>query len=99
MSLDHAVSRAIMKARLMERALHSTGTWTITVGSQTMPANRTVLDDRIVFSALFPEAPDGDVQILGHGEVCLSAAPFSKPDFAPFIVDWELTVAGDPVTA
>lgn len=97
MLLDHAVSRAIKAAHLLERALHSAGTWTITIGTQTVPANRTVLSDRIVFSALFPEAPDGDVRTLDHDGVSLCAHPFSGVDFAPFIVDWELVIVGDSV--
>jgi hypothetical protein len=99
MSLEHAVSRAVMRARLMERALHSAGDWMISVGDVVMPANRTILDDRIVFSAMFTEKTTDAVQMLVHDDVPLSVRPFTAPDFAPFIVDWTISVADVPAVA
>lgn len=97
MSLEHAVSRAVMKARLVERALHSDGEWTIQIDGTTATANRTILDDRIVFSALFTEPVRSVYQWLNHDGVPLSVQSFAAPDFAPFIVDWELSVQERPV--
>jgi hypothetical protein len=93
MSLDLAVARVIMRARVLEHALHaSSAEWNITVGDTVVSANRTVLNDRIVFSALFPEQPDGDFQTLSHNGVPMTVRPFTDPGFAPFIVDWALVL-------
>lgn len=92
MSLDLAVSRAVMRARLLETALHSSGTWTITVGGVTVPANRHVLDDRIVFSAMFTEIPDGDLQLLSCDGQELALRPFRHPPFTPFVMEWSIVV-------
>lgn len=99
MSLDLAVARVIMTARLMEHALHApTADWEIAVGDTVVSANRTVLDDRVVFSALFPEQPDGDLQTLSHSGVPMIVRPFTYPGFAPFIVEWALVLPEeDPV--
>lgn len=99
MSLELAVSRAVLRARLAEHALHSDFGWTITVGESTVPANRTVLDDRIVFSAMFVEEPTGDVQVISHEGVPLSVRPFTAPGFWPFIIDWSVSVSEEPVAA
>jgi hypothetical protein len=99
MSLDHAVSRAIMKARLLECALHSDDNWSITIGDTTVKANRAVLDDRVVFSALFGERPVGDIQTLDHAGVSLSARRISVPDLDRFIVDWELLIREEDAVA
>jgi hypothetical protein len=99
MSLELAISRAVLRARLMETALHSPESWTITVGDLAVPANRTVLDDRVVFSAMFTETPIDPVQVLVHDGVPLSVRPFVAPDFAPFIVDWTIGIADVSIVA
>lgn len=99
MTLEHAVARAVFRARLMEHALHSGKDWSITVGDITVPANRTVLADRIVFSAQFSTIPSGDVQELDHEGIPVSGQPFVAPDFAPFIIDWTLSIVEAPIAA
>lgn len=98
-SLEHAVSRAILRARLMELALHSSGRWTISVGSHTVPATRTILSDRISFTAQFIGVPDGDVQVLDHDGIPIFGRSFSAPDFAPFTIEWEFAVKDEPAVA
>lgn len=93
MSLDLAVARVITRARVMEHALHaSNAEWSITVGDTTVSANRTVLDDRVVFSALFPDQPTGTAQTLSHNGLPMMVRPFIDPGFAPLIVDWALVL-------
>jgi hypothetical protein len=55
--IELAVSRALMAAALVERALHDSGPWTFAWGDERfeVPAQRTITRDGVVFSAVFPE--------------------------------------------
>jgi hypothetical protein len=97
MNLELAVSRAVLRARLAETALHSDEGWTISAGDVTVRANRAILDDRVVFSALISEPVTDGLQILSHNGVAMSVRPFSAPDFCPMIVDWEIVVAEESI--
>lgn len=82
----------------MEHALHaSNAEWGITIGDTVVSANRTVLDDRVVFSALLPEQPDGDLQTLTCNGIPMMVRPFTDPGFTPCILDWALTLAEEAV--
>ena len=96
MSLDLAVSRAIMRLRLLERAVHDDGPWEIRVGDQVLQAVRIVFDDRVVFSVHFSSIPTQPMlELLCAGEL-VSVRPVEHPGYAPFILDWEIALT-DPV--
>lgn len=56
MGIELLVSQAVHNARLLERALHDSGPWTIAYGAVEVPAVRLIADDRIIFRAHFPDA-------------------------------------------
>lgn len=100
MSLDLAVARVIMRARVLEHALHaSTADWEIAVGDTVVSANRTILDDRVIFSALFPEQPVGTSQTLSCNGIPMMVRPFIDPGFAPLIIDWALVLSKEDSVA
>jgi len=55
MSLDVLASQAVLQARLLERAVHDSGPWTMTCGEQTVEAQRYLTDSQITFLADFPD--------------------------------------------
>jgi hypothetical protein len=99
MPIELAVSRAVMRASLAERALHASGDWTVQIDHQTSIARRTICDDQIVFCAEFDEPAADGVQALLYDGVPLSVQPFQAPDFAPFIIEWAVVVAEQSIAA
>ena len=55
-ALDFLIAKAVFAARQIERATNDPGPWTITYGSETVPAVRWVGEDRVIFRARFPDA-------------------------------------------
>lgn len=55
MALDLAISRAITMVHILERAAHDQGFWSMELCGAHVQANRLVQDDRVVFTAEFPE--------------------------------------------
>lgn len=55
MALDLAISRAITMAHILERAAHDQGFWSMELCGTRVRANRMIEDDRVIFTAEFPE--------------------------------------------
>jgi hypothetical protein len=94
MALDFAVSRAVFAARLLERAAHAKGGWTITWGPHTVEAVREETPVGITFTATFPEVcylepPDPNVVLRHNGEV-VSIKAIDHPGDTGFTITWAL---------
>lgn len=50
--LDNAVSRQVMRARQIERAVHDPGPWSVRVGNTSCPARRVKGPDHVTFFAI-----------------------------------------------
>lgn len=82
------VSRAVQKARLMERALHGSGVWEMACGDIRVPASRVITEDGVVFKADFPEGiVTGEVVALLYDGQEQAVRPLSVPETA-FEVEW-----------
>lgn len=73
MALDTAVSRAVHRARLLERALHDDGPWAIEYGGQSLPASKVYCASHIHLQAQIPTQcwivdPDGIAVLTLRGE-------------------------------
>lgn len=91
-ALDTLAARAVYAARLLERAIHSPGPWKISWGPFTVDAVRAIHDDRVVFSAEFPDAcfieqPASTATLLDAGEV-VSVREVAFPGDGAFSMDW-----------
>lgn len=51
--LDALASRAVFAAKLLERAIHDDGPWTIQIGEQDHPAEREFTNTGVLFNAVF----------------------------------------------
>lgn len=103
MSLDLAVSRAVMKLRLMEHALHGNASWEMRFANTTAKANKTVFDDRVVFSATFLKkgwnlSHETNLELL-YGKQVVSVRRCTLPDYEPFIVDWAVAIDDAQIAA
>lgn len=72
-SLDLTVAAALMRWRLIERALHDHKPWSMQYAGVTVPATRFIRADRISFVAHFPAMcpltePEYAVTLLCDGE-------------------------------
>lgn len=54
MTLDRLASQAVLQARLLERAVHDPGPWTMVCGSQRIIARRFLTETGITFLGDFP---------------------------------------------
>jgi hypothetical protein len=92
--LEAHISTAVHRIHLVERALHSTGSWTMSAGDLTVPVTRTIDDSGITFEAEFPE------HVWAEREATVALALDGEPqawkDFevsdAGFGVRWVFTV-------
>lgn len=64
MTLDHAVNRALARARTAERALHDRRGWTMEALGRRVPCSKTLGDDRIVFQAYLPDPMPGSARVV-----------------------------------
>jgi hypothetical protein len=93
MTLDFAVSRAVTQSRLLERALHSTGSWFINIGGISSEAKRLQHDHGVDFTACFTDvSPDANVVSLYEGVTLLSVKPFRYPGSGRFCLRWDLSL-------
>ena len=98
-ALEMLASQAVYASHAFERALHDSGPWTMTWGPLTVPAERTIHEDGVSFTADFPEAcwierPSTNVTLECRGEVAAMRA-IEFPGDAAFAVNWALTAASD----
>lgn len=101
-ALDTLAARAVYAARLLERAVHSSGPWTIAWGPFEVEASREVGDDRVVFRAEFPdacfiEAPAPTATLSDAGEV-VSVREVEFPGDGAFSLEW-IVAPAVPVAA
>lgn len=92
--LDSTVAQVVHAARLLEKAVHEYGTWTISWGPQTLPAKRTLTDCGAIFSVIFPDAChlekfDAPLVLSKDGEP-IAVKPITWPGDGSFAVDWEI---------
>lgn len=96
MDLDIRVAQALMAARLMERALHDEGPWSVSWNGQNSPAERLVTRDGIVFAATFVGPLTGGTAVLRCGADPVRVCPVEcepVPDGAWFTLEWALSAA------
>lgn len=95
--LELVAAQALFAARLLERAVHDEGPWTMRWGTIEVPATRTVTEAGVVFEAEFPqlcylEPPGPNVLLLCRGEVGGIRA-VDHPGDTAFVIVWSLTSA------
>jgi hypothetical protein len=70
--LDLKVGAALMRLRLIERALHDRGSWEMEYAGTRVPLSRFLKDDRVImvahFPAMCPLDPQEAVSIMVNGE-------------------------------
>lgn len=94
MPLDTLIAQIAYRARLMERALHDPGPWSMVFVSgklkMAVPAERTALADGIHFTAVFPPLAD----LPGQASLCLRDEVVSTFDVTAsvhgFTVEWAM---------
>lgn len=98
-SLDIAVSSAIMRLHALERALHDDGPWEMEFAGVRVPANRFVFNDRVQFCATFPPMPPqlffSTVSLFCDGEMVAVQPMPGLTVGQPAIVDWVMEL--DPL--
>lgn len=101
--LDIRVAQAMMRLRLVERALHSHGSWTMRYAGVEVPASRFIRADRVSFVAHFPPMctlaePVLSIDLLCDGEMlrCISLDDALAEDGSR--VWWDLAL-DEPVPA
>jgi hypothetical protein len=62
--LEQAVSSALYRLTLLEKALHSTESWSLSVGAERVPATRIVTDDGVTFRATLSSLCAADLPIV-----------------------------------
>lgn len=62
-NLDVLAARAVFTAKLLERALHDDGPWTIQIGEHEHPASREFTDTGVLFSVVF-DLPASDEPVI-----------------------------------
>lgn len=106
-ALELAVSQALMRARALERALHSHETWFVSLkmdqptGTQfiMMRATRTITDTSVVFTVPLSIEGSGEcTATLWCGEEVMLVRPAAVRDDGGTRIDWELRLA-DAVSA
>ena len=96
MALDLAISRAITMARVLERALHDQGFWSMELRGVRVQAAREVREDRVVFRAEFPpmEAAQSPISLLtlycDDDEVLSRTMSFKGGE--SFMAEWVLAI-------
>ena len=96
MDLDNMVAAAVYRVRLIERALHDLGPWTMSYNGVQAPAVRMIAHDRVIFRAHFPDVcwisePEPTVVLLCDGEP-VSARPIERPEDGEFTMEWEIAL-------
>lgn len=93
-NLDVAVAQAVYTTKLLERALHDSGPWTLSWGPFTVPVTRLISNSEVTFRAEFAEhcwlEPPHPVAILRCGEEPVAAKTIDFPGDGAFAVEWTL---------
>lgn len=98
--LEQAVSSALYRLTLLEKALHSPEPWYLSVGAERREATKQFFDDGVMFLAMFPPHVGEDVPLLSlwHGNDLVGTRPFRSSGDLPHSVGWYLRL-GEAVAA
>ncbi len=93
--LDETVAQVLYAARQLESALHGTGPWSMRWGSIEVPAERTLTDLGVTFTATFPdlcwlESPSNVITLMQAGEIVGIRPVEEHPGDTAFVVSWDL---------
>lgn len=99
MALDAAVARTVYMARLLERAAHSTGVWTMSWRGVEVRAERTIGDEGVTFRAEIPalcplSEAGSDVVELRLDGVLQHVIDVTVPHERGFTVEWTIAPRG-----
>lgn len=93
-NLDLTVAQAVFTTKLLERALHDEGPWTLAWGPFEVPVERVLVDDGVAFTAEFPEhcylEPPHPVAVLRCRDDAVAAKTIDFPGDGGFTVEWTL---------
>jgi len=107
MPLDTLVARVVHQARVLERATNEVGPWTMTLGTpgqstyRVAPARRDLFEDRIVFTAEFPDCDEQATTVtldLDGRMESVRPAEFVTTN-GPFAITWVIEAAKVPSLA
>jgi hypothetical protein len=98
-SLDVLASRAIAKARLLERAVHDPGPWWVQVGDCRYVASRLLLADQgvVSFVSWIQVLDEDQVLALTCGDEAVSWRPV--PGVGEFTVTWDVVAHDGALSA
>lgn len=93
-NVENTINRALYHLRLVERALHGSGSWAIRIGNLTVPAERVIDESGVTFVADVPEHcwinRSPEMVLVEDGEDRL-VRPV-EPSDTGFVVRWGLRV-------
>lgn len=103
MSLDLAVSQLVLRARQIERALHDSAPWTMGYAGMVAPATRTVTEDGVLFTAVFPsvchlQRPSG-ILWLRCGSELVGSKLIEDPGDGEFEAEWAFSLKNEAIAA
>lgn len=100
--LEKAVSSVLYRLTLLEKALHSTESWYLSVGADRVLAERVVTEDGVVFRATFDPHCAADVPIvsLWCGDELKGARPLPSTGGDDNLeVEWAIRIGTGAVAA
>ena len=93
-NLDVTVAQAVFTTKVLERALHDNGPWTLAWGPFEVPVERQIEGHGVTFLAEFPEhcylEPPYPVAILRCNNESVAAKTIEFPGDGAFTVEWTL---------
>jgi hypothetical protein len=93
-NLDLTVAQAVFTTKVLERALHDDGPWTLSWGPFEVPVTRELDGLGVTFRADFPEfchlEPPYPVALLKSGGEAVAAKTIEYPGDGAFTVEWTL---------
>ena len=102
MDLDLQVAQAIARARLLERAAHDSGPWTVRIGSIEYETVRVRTPSGVHFLIFVDQTPDGDVAwLMLRGEEQSSWDLTGQLPDGAFTLQWKISAPQEstPVSA
>lgn len=99
--MDLQAAQAVVRARLLERATHDPGPWTVRMGAITVDAVRVRTPASVRFLLYFRDLPDDTVAWLCcRGEEVSSWDLTGKlPESGAFTLQWKLSIPRESVEA
>lgn len=100
--LEQVVSSVLYRLTILEKALHSTDPWFLSVGADKVSADRVVTNDGVIFRATFDPHSAADVPIvsLWCGDDLQGARPLPRTSGDDGIeVEWAIRIGTGAVAA